>query len=312
MSEQHKPDYLDLDWSALIADRFEKWENMLTEYEARGVKKIPLWENQNYPVPHVEGFVPGLVLYPVHEEKRGMLVICAGGGFMFKSSNEAKEIADYFYEKGLNVAILDYAVKDPKCAGTTLSINPDVMKTACEDAKRAIRLLRYHADEWNICADKIGIGGFSAGGIITSLLLTHYDNGNSEHADPVERVSCRPDATFQMYGSFRNILDTSGGGLGLGFDFSAKHKTAETDVVLNLPLDLPPMFMAQTDSDDPVNLLDMGRAYYERGIPFEVHLFHGGPHGGGLYDGKHEDSPLFPHTAHWAELAAEWFAQQGF
>lgn len=67
------------------------------------------------------------------------------------------------------------------------------------------------------------------------------------------------------------------------------------------------MYMAQTDSDNPHYVLDMAKAYADRGIPFEVHLFKGGPHGGGLFDGEHEDSPQFPHTAHWAELAVEWF-----
>ncbi len=314
MDEKKKPDYLDFDWTALIADRQKKWAGMLKEYEERGIKKIPLWENRDYPVPHVEGFVPGLVLYPPHKgKKRGILIICPGGGFAFKSSNEGKEIAEYFYEKGMNVAILDYAVNGPEGGDAGPKSDPSTLRAACEDARRAIRLLRYHAEEWGILPDKIGIGGFSAGGMVTSLLLTHYDNGDPKSTDPVEQVSCRPDATFQMYGSFRNSPGVGAAAQGgLGFEFAPVQKAAETDFILHLPVDLPPMFMAQTDADYPGNILDMGRAYLDRGVPFEVHLFHGGPHGGGLYDGKHEDAPDFPHTAHWAKLAAEWFVMQDF
>ena len=313
MSETKKPDYLDSDWGALIADRQGKWADMLKEYEDRGIKKIPLWENSDYPVPHLKGFVPGLILYPPHEgEKRGTLIICPGGGFAFKSSNEGKEIAEFFYGKGLNVAILDYAVKDTVSGVTGPGLDPATFRAACEDAKRAVRLLRYHAKEWGILPDQIGIGGFSAGGMVTSLLLIHFDVGDPKSVDPVERVSCRPDATFQMYGSFRNSPGVGGQGVGLGFDYAAVRRSAETDFILHLPMDVPPMFLAQTDADYPGNVLDMGKAYLERGVPFEVHLFHGGPHGGGLYDGKHEDAPAFPHTAHWAELAAEWFVMQGF
>ena len=314
MNEAKKPDYLDHDWTALVKDRQKKWAEMMKEYEARGIRKIPLWADGNAPAAHLKGFVPGLVLYPPQEgEKRGLLVICPGGGFAFKSSNEGKEIAEFFYGKGLNVAILDYAVNGSDAGAMGPKSDPATLRAACEDARRAIRLLRAHADDWGIRPDKIGIGGFSAGGMVTSLLLTHYDGGDPEHADPVERVICRPDATFQMYGSFRNSPGAKGqGGTGLGFDFAAAHRSAETDYILHLPVDVPPMFLAQTDADYPGNILDMGRAYLERGVPFEVHLFHGGPHGGGLYDGKHEDAPDFHHTAHWAQLAAEWFGMQGF
>ena len=314
MGEQRNSDYLDEDWGALVANRSKKWEGMLREFERRGMKKLPLWEKQEYPVVHPKNFEPGLIVYPSHKgEKRGMLIICPGGGFAFKSSNEGKEVAEYFYEKGLNVAILDYAVGGQIQGSTGPVSDQDILKAACEDAKRAVRLVRYYADTWNIRKDKIGIGGFSAGGMVTSQLLLHFDRGNARHEDPIEQVSCRPDATFQMYGSFRNNpAFTSQVSSGLGFDFSAVHKVSETDVILRLPLDIPPMYMAQTDEDNPVSILDMGRAYYERGVPFEIHLFHGGPHGCALFDGKHENSPYFPHTAHWAELASEWFVMQGF
>ena len=49
----------------------------------------------------------------------------------------------------------------------------------------------------------------------------------------------------------------------------------------------------------------------DRGIPFEVHTFHGGRHGQGLYDGSYGMENV-PHTAHWAELAVEWLEDQGF
>ena len=44
----------------------------------------------------------------------------------------------------------------------------------------------------------------------------------------------------------------------------------------------------------------------------ELSLIEGGPHGGGMYDGKDEKHNDFPHTAHWSELAKEWLLRQAF
>ena len=41
-------------------------------------------------------------------------------------------------------------------------------------------------------------------------------------------------------------------------------------------------------------------------------LIEGGPHGGGMYDGKDEKHNDFPHTAYWSELAKEWLLRQDF
>jgi acetyl esterase/lipase len=238
-----------------------------------------------------------------------MVIICPGGGFLFKSPNEGKDVADYFYRQGFNAAVLDYAVSEDLSAmpGGDAATRGAVL----EDAKRAVRVIRHMAKNLNIKPDKIAIGGFSAGGILTSMLLTNYDSGIPDSEDEIERNSSRPDAAFHMYGSFTNAV-LSPAPKGLGYDSAKRRELAASDFILNMPVDAPPIFLAQTNDDDPGNILAMGQAFYQRGVEFEIHLFTGGAHGGGLFDGKHADSPLAPHAAHWAELAAEWFEIQGF
>src|SRR5258708_39584822 len=41
--------------------------------------------------------------------------------------------------------------------------------------------------------------GFSAGGHLASTLDTHFDAGNPQAADPVEKLSCRPDFAVLVY-----------------------------------------------------------------------------------------------------------------
>lgn len=303
-----KPDYVDSDWSDLITDRLQKWENMWKVYEQEGKVPIPLWEKGNFREVHREGFIPQMLVYPVHAGKpRGMFIICAGGGFMFKSDNEARPVADYFYKSGLNVAILDYNTDSTKMIG-----DGDVAAAAGEDGMRAVRMVRYHAKEWNINPDKIAIGGFSAGGVVSGKAGTLFDYGNPEADDPIERVSSRPDAVLLIYSAFTaNSVCAKGDNRGYSFDAQRMAvQSMRNDI--NLRLDCPPFFIAQTGCDDPRDSYYMGIQLANRGIPHEVHMFEDGPHGGGLYDGNHEDSPLYAHTSMWASVAADWLKMKGF
>ena len=72
------------------------------------------------------------------------------------------------------------------------------------------------------------------------------------------------------------------------------------------------MFVFQTHKDDPRYALLFCYELACHGVPYEIHTFEEGPHGGGLYDGKTEDSPLFEHTAQWAMLASSWLKEKGF
>ena len=56
-----------------------------------------------------------------------------------------------------------------------------------QDAARAVRLVRQWAAEWKIEPNRIGIMGSSAGGHLASTLLTHWDNGQPDAADPIRK-----------------------------------------------------------------------------------------------------------------------------
>jgi len=62
-----------------------------------------------------------------------------------------------------------------------------------EDARRTVRLVRHRAKEWGINPGKVGMLGGSAGAHLILTLATHWDRGQKDAADPIERESCRPD-----------------------------------------------------------------------------------------------------------------------
>ena len=43
-----------------------------------------------------------------------------------------------------------------------------------DDARRAIRMIRWKSKEWGLDPDRVGVLGFSAGGHLASTLATHF------------------------------------------------------------------------------------------------------------------------------------------
>jgi acetyl esterase/lipase len=286
------------DFSVLKASRDAEWAEMYAQMDKDGWETVTLWpEGAPNFKPEYGQVQPRLTILPPHSgNPRGIFIICAGGAFIFKSSNEARPVAEYFRKAGLNTAILDYRVQ------------PYTQLDACEDAKRAIRTLRFNAKKYNILPEKIAIGGFSAGGMLTGLAATMFDYGNPNASDPIERVSSRPDAALQLYGSFSAA---AGGAGGLGYDVEKQNEKARLSSDKSLRHDSPPFFLFQTAKDDPRNAITMGKELADLGIPFEIHIFKNGSHGNGLYDGKFGVQDV-PHTAHWSMLAVEWLEEMGF
>ncbi len=95
---------------------------------------------------------------------RAALVICPGGGYgTLAMDHEGKQIAEWANSHGMVAAICNYRHRG-KGYGHPVPLM---------DAQRAIRFVRAHASEWNVDPDRVGILGFSAGGHLTSTVLTH-------------------------------------------------------------------------------------------------------------------------------------------
>jgi acetyl esterase/lipase len=178
------------------------------------------------------------------------------------------------------------------------------------DAQRAIRMVRARAAEWHIAPDRVGMMGFSAGGHLTSSASTHFDAGKSDAADPIERVSSRPDFAILGYpvisfvepwthqGSKTNLL-------GENPDAAlARSLSSETQVTASTP----PTFIYQTNADTTVPA-ENAVAYYlalrKAGVPAELHIFKDGAHGTGL--GLRD-----PALSEWPRLLANWLRASGW
>ncbi|HUU12912.1 MAG TPA: alpha/beta hydrolase, partial [Terriglobia bacterium] len=155
------------------------------------------------------------------------------------------------------------------------------------DAKRALRMGRFGAAGFRVAPDAIGIWGFSAGGHLASTLGTHFDAGDANASDPIERVSCRPDflvlaypvisftTEFTHQGSLHNLLGENPDP-NLVEQFSNEKQVTKNT---------PPTFLFHTDEDDGVpaeNSVLFYLALRKAGVPAELHIYQHGQHGVGL------------------------------
>lgn len=227
------------------------------------------------------------------------VVVCPGGGYGFLADNhEGKQVAEWLNSIGVAAFVLKYRIAPRYKHPAPL-----------QDAQRAIRTVRAGAKEWNVKPERIGIWGFSAGGHLASTAGTHFDDGKSDAADAVERVSCRPDFLILAYpvitftdtsmhrGSRNNLLGASPDQMLVENLSNEKQVTDRT----------PPTFMFHTNADTgvpPENSVLFYLALRKAKVPAELHIYEQGKHGVGLAPGD-------PVLSSWKDRLAGWLASRG-
>lgn len=126
------------------------------------------------------------VWFPKERSVKGTaMIICPGGGYKHHAMNlHAGNVVALLNKKGITVIGLKYRTK---YGGN------DVVSDALADGKRAVRLARAQAKEWQLDPSRIGVQGYSAGANLCLNLAVNSDLGDPTSADPVERLSSRPD-----------------------------------------------------------------------------------------------------------------------
>jgi acetyl esterase/lipase len=228
------------------------------------------------------------------------VIIAPGGSYQALSMNlEGREPANYFNAMGMAAFVLRYRLGPRYHHPTQLG-----------DAQRAIRSVRARADEWHVARDRIGFMGFSAGGHLASTVSTRFDSGNPDAADPIDRVSSRPDFAVLGYPvislveawthqrSKTNLLGDSPD------PALARSLSSDTQVGSSTP----PTFIYQTNADTTVpaeNAVTYFLALRRAGVPAELHVFKDGRHGTGL-------GLMDPALSEWPKLLANWLRTGGF
>ena len=223
---------------------------------------------------------PSLTLYrPAADKANGAaVVVCPGGGYNILAwDKEGTEVAEWFNSIGVTAAVLKYRVprRDPE--------NPHA--APLQDAQRALRIVRQHAEKWSIDPKRVGVLGFSAGGNLTVMAGTHWDEKTYPMQDAADELSCRPDFLIPIYPAY----------------LGDENKPGPLSSLVRVTKETPPTFIAVTQ-DDKLRGMKAALFYVElqkAKVPAELHIYTKGGHGYGL---RPSENPV----SQWPKRCEDW------
>jgi len=209
------------------------------------------------------------------------IVICPGGGFMALSiTSEGIDVAKYLVARGMTAFVLKYrlahTVEDATQEFTELwkdhakfdATIDKVTPLAVADGMAAVAYVRQHAAEYGVSPDRVGIIGFSAGGMVTASVAFRY------------APEGRPAFAAPIYG-------------------------AGPPKDVPVPADAPPMFIAAA-TDDSLGLAPASIDLYWRWTgakkSAELHMYAKGGHGFGMHKQNLPTDGWIDRFAEWLEL----------
>jgi acetyl esterase/lipase len=251
------------------------WEKGAPGFESRRdePEQHKDWWYKNIHNPSLTVFLP-----PQGKANGTAVVVAAGGGHRELVFNpEGVEPAQYLASLGVTAFALKYRLfREP---GSKYTIDH-----TAEDIRRAMRTVRARAAEWKLDRSRIGVMGWSAGGEVAALVAYPPVDGDSRAADPIERVSARPDFQILIYPGPLGIPDT-------------------------IPANAPPLFLLGAADDEYVAdvLFQLTRKYHESGASIETHIYAQGKHAFNM--GQRSQ---YASIRNWPARLAEWLQDRGY
>jgi acetyl esterase/lipase len=203
---------------------------------------------------------PTYMIFPANSAKNKNvgLVIFPGGGFKnIWIDKEGTDIALWLSEQGITCMVVKYRTNDRDAKNNWVIDYDDYKGAIYQDARTSIQTLKGLSDSLKFDKNKVGMMGFSAGGLLTERMVYKYYNGDYEW---------KPDFVALIYhGNYVQLIK------------KAKDKEK-----------LPPFFMAIAENDNKLPYKSVSP--YLKMVSTEVknselHVYPDGGHGFGLaYD----------------------------
>lgn len=260
---------------------------------------------------------PTMTVYLPNGKNTGVaIVVFPGGGYEGLAIDlEGTEVCDWLTPEGITCVLLKYRV--PADGGYSKSAYPKSgpypeSPLALEDAQRTMGLIRLHAVEWHIDPHKIGVLGFSAGGLLVAAISTHYEKRLYPDVDAADKESCRPDFAMALYPGHLSLAAAEWDAKRGNKKFVVPHPAnADPQLALNPAIPVtrqtPPTFLLQAE-DDHVDNVDDALSYYialkNAGVPVEMHLY---AHGGHAFGLRRTNDPI----TGWPRLVETWLGTIG-
>ena len=248
--------------------------------------------------------IPGMYVFrPSEAENKGVAVLIIPGGGYVRLAYQISgwQLAKWFNTFGVTAFVLNHRFPQ----------SPDVSvcyKAPLEDAQRAMRYIRRHAEEYGISTERVGVMGSSAGGHLSACLSTITEDWG-KGKDELDAYAFKPDFTilvspvismceYAHKGSRENLLGT-----------------VPTEKLLHLfscdeqvTQDTPPAFMVHATDDKAVSSMNSVLYYSalkKSGVlKSTLHIYSEGGHSISLRDNPGT-------TNSWSALAESWMKEIG-
>ena len=271
--------------------------------------------------------------------KKGAVLICPGGGYLYCSDREGEPVAMAFAAMGYHTFVLRYSVyNENKRASTLDSILPDFSKPLEEkpgvvfpgpvrDIGKAMLYMKEHAADWHIDMEKVALCGFSAGAHNSAMYSVYYNRPAVTDFLGIGAEGIRPAAVILGYmvsdymprlseeaakNPMSNAMDIALMGRAGVADRELAEKLSPCRLVND---QTPPMFIWTTAEDhlvDPAQSLWMALALNKHKIPYEMHIFEKGMHGMALatYATAARERHLDTDIESWIHMADKWLQKR--
>ena len=252
----------------------------------------------------LETYILGDVMDGARNRKTPLVLICPGGGYAMTSNREAEPIALQFNSMGYQAAVLRYS-----CA-------PAVYPTALCEVAQSVKLIREHAEDWNVDAEKIIVMGFSAGGHLAASYGVFWNESWLTEKMQCDKQLLKPNGLVLCYPVI-----------------SSKEEIAHQDSIKNLLGESYPEMKAQVSLEDKVgkhtpktfqwhtftdpgvpfwNSFRFAEALGKAGVPMEYHLYPQGGHGLSLANeqtANEEGKGVEKVCQSWVPLLRSWMLE---
>ncbi|MCP9612850.1 alpha/beta hydrolase [Coprobacter tertius] len=228
------------------------------------------------------------IFRPQNNNTEAAVIICPGGGYAAEAIDyEGYDFAKFLSKNGITGIVLKYRL-------------PNGHKNIpLSDAEQAIRIVRQHAQEWEINPQKVGISGFSAGGHLASTLGTHFQTDTRPDFMLLFYPVITLDNKYTHQGSRENLLGKEKDDPeAITFFSNEKQITEQT----------PPTLLLLSDDDTvvpPYNSTAFYNGLKKYDIPASIYIFPTGNHGWGCHKN-------FAYYDTWTGLLLDWLKKHSF
>jgi acetyl esterase/lipase len=261
---------------------YEDADNTITVYLAQGIHQ---GEHTNNSITDASASMSAAV------------IICPGGGYtQLVTQAEGHLVARWLNAHGITAVVLEYRLPYGRSSVPAL------------DARRAIRTVRSNSVAWQVDPSRVGIMGFSAGGHVAATAGTHFDLGNPEAVQLVDRASCRPDFVVLAYPVVTMGKNAHAGSkLNLLGPAPTREQIQYFSLETQVTTQTPPMFLTHARNDEkvsPKNSKDLFEALQAKNISSQYLELPRGGHGF-----NHQRGPMWDA---WQKHTLDWLVEHHF